>query len=96
MREPNGSMAMPPGTVPRGKKAAGESLDAVLLKIVIQPCVAFVLGRYAVHLSRPDLLAVVVCSALPTAQNVFIFVGEYDLRTALVRNAIVWNRHVPC
>ena len=76
-------------TAEAGPRSRGEVAVAVLLKIVIQPCVAFVLGRYAVHLSRPDLLAVVVCSALPTAQNVFIFAREYDLRTALVRNAIV-------
>jgi predicted permease len=72
-----------------GRRSRGEVAIAVSLKIVVQPCVAFVLGRYAVHLSRTDLLAVVACSALPTAQNAFIYAREYGLRTELVRNAIV-------
>jgi predicted permease len=72
-----------------GLRSRGEVAVAVTLKIVMQPCVAFVLGRYAVHLSRGDLLAVVICSALPTAQNVFIYAREYGLRTELVRNSIV-------
>jgi predicted permease len=72
-----------------GTRSRGEVAVAVTLKIAIQPCVAFVLGRYAMHLSRNDLLAVVICSALPTAQNAFIFAREYGLRTELVRNSIV-------
>jgi predicted permease len=72
-----------------GLRSRGEVAVAVTLKIVFQPCVAFVLGRYAVHLSRADLLAVVACSALPTAQNAFIFAREYGLRTELVRSSIV-------
>ncbi|MGH3376756.1 MAG: AEC family transporter [Actinoallomurus sp.] len=72
-----------------GHRSRGEVAVAVTLKIVMQPCVAFVLGRYAVHLSREDLLAVVICSALPTAQNVFIYAREYGLRTELVRDSIL-------
>ncbi|WP_433187603.1 AEC family transporter [Actinoallomurus sp. CA-150999] len=72
-----------------GPRSRGELAVAVALKIVVQPCVAFVLGRYAIHLSRTDLLAVVTCSALPTAQNAFIYAREYGLRTELVRNTIV-------
>ena len=76
-------------TAPTASRTRGEVAVAVALKVVVQPCVAFVLGRYAVHLSRADLLAVVICSALPTAQNVFIYAREYGLRTDLVRNSIV-------
>lgn len=74
---------------PAAPRTRGEVAISVALKVVVQPCVAFVLGRYAVHLSRADLLAVVICSALPTAQNVFIYAREYGLRTDLVRNSIV-------
>lgn len=70
-------------------RSRGEVAVAVGLKVMIQPCVAFVLGRYAIHLSRTDLVAVVICSALPTAQNAFIYAREYGLRTELVRNSIV-------
>lgn len=72
-----------------GLLSRGEVAVVVGLKVVIQPCVAFVLGRYAVHLSRTDLVAVVICSALPTAQNVFVYARGYGLRSALVRNAII-------
>jgi predicted permease len=72
-----------------GRRSRGEVAVAVTLKVVAQPCVAFVLGRYAIHLSHDDLLAVVICSALPTAQNAFIYAREYGLRTELVRDSIV-------
>jgi predicted permease len=72
-----------------GRRSRAEVAATVTLKIALQPCVAFVLGRYVVHLSRVDLLAVVICSALPTAQNAFIYAREYGLRTELVRDAIV-------
>lgn len=74
---------------PAAAGSRAEVAVAVTLKTLVQPCVAFVLGRYAVHLSRADLLAVVICSALPTAQNVFIYAREYGLRTGLVRTSIV-------
>lgn len=76
-------------TAEAGPRSRGEVVVAVTLKVVVQPCVAFVIGRYAIHLSRNDLLAVVICSALPTAQNAFIYAREYGLRTDLVRNSIV-------
>lgn len=72
-----------------GRRSRGEVAVAVALKLVMQPGVTFLLGRYAVHLSRTDLLAVVICAALPTAQNVFIYAREYGLRTELVRDVIV-------
>lgn len=40
-------------------------------------------------LAGPQLLAVVLCSALPTAQNAFIYAGQYGLDTTLARNSVV-------
>ena len=42
------------------------------LKLVAQPVIAYAAGL-ALHLSAPQLLAVVVCAGLPTAQNTFIY-----------------------
>jgi predicted permease len=59
------------------------------LKVLAQPALAYVLGRWVVQLTAPQLFAVVLCSALPTAQNVFVFAREYGRPTTLPRNAVV-------
>ena len=41
----------------------------VLVKLVVQPIVAFLIGAYALGLGRHDLLAVTVIAALPTAKT---------------------------
>ena len=69
--------------------AGAELAVTVLLKTLIQPALGYAVGRWALDLSPHDLLAVVLCSALPTAQNAFIYAREYGLRTALARDAIV-------
>lgn len=60
----------------------------VLLKAVAQPLVAFLAGE-ALGLDGRLLLAVVLCSALPTAQNVFVYAHQYALDTRLPRNAVL-------
>jgi predicted permease len=60
----------------------------VLLKAVAQPLVAFLAGE-ALGLDGHLLLAVVLCSALPTAQNVFVYAHQYALDTRLPRNAVL-------
>ncbi|MFI0738989.1 AEC family transporter [Streptomyces sp. NPDC021100] len=62
---------------------------AVLLKTVAQPATAYATGRFALHLPPHQLLATVVCSALPTAQNVYVYAREYGAATALARDAVV-------
>ncbi|MGW8888208.1 AEC family transporter [Streptomyces sp. NPDC055749] len=61
---------------------------AVALKTLVQPLVAF---GAALLLGLPEhqLLVVVLCSALPTAQNAFLYAREYGLDTALARNSVV-------
>ncbi|RZU53797.1 hypothetical protein EV385_5731 [Krasilnikovia cinnamomea] len=58
------------------------------LKLVVQPIVAWAAGL-ALHLSAPQLLAVVVCAGLPTAQNTFIYAQEYGTGEAVVSRAVV-------
>ncbi|MDH6119874.1 putative permease [Kitasatospora sp. GAS204A] len=64
---------------------------AVVAKNLIQPLVAFAVGSLLLHLTAHQLLAVVICSALPTAQNVFIYARQYGLNTALPRDSVLWS-----
>ena len=60
----------------------------VLLKLVIQPIAAYLIGAYAVGLDGRDLLAVTVIAALPTAQNVFTLALRYERGVILARDTI--------
>ncbi|HTZ44473.1 MAG TPA: AEC family transporter [Jatrophihabitans sp.] len=57
-------------------------------KLVLQPAVALLVG-VALGLTRAQLLAVVVCAGLPTAQNTFIFAQEYGIGRALASRAVL-------
>ncbi|MBZ4317791.1 AEC family transporter [Streptomyces huiliensis] len=75
-----------------GTTAAGSRAEvgvAVALKTLLQPAAAYATGRYALHLPPHQLLATVVCSALPTAQNVYVYAREYGAAGALARDAVV-------
>ncbi|MER8184868.1 AEC family transporter [Kitasatospora sp. NPDC094015] len=61
----------------------------VLLKTLVQPLAALAVGVLLLHLPRPQLLAVVLCSALPTAQNAFVYAREYGLSTTLARDSVL-------
>ena len=58
------------------------------LKLVLQPVIAYLVGRYLVGLDGVDLFAVTVIAALPTAQNVFTHAVRYDKGVILARDAI--------
>ncbi|WP_406063886.1 AEC family transporter [Micromonospora sp. NBC_00860] len=74
-------------TVPsRAEPAALAVITA--LKLVAQPVIAYAAGL-ALHLSAPQLLAVVLCAGLPTAQNTFIFSQEYGVGEAVANRAVV-------
>lgn len=62
---------------------------AVALKTLVQPLIALAVGGPLLHLPEHQLLAVVLCSALPTAQNAFIYAQQYGLDTRVARNAVV-------
>ncbi|GAB1640072.1 AEC family transporter [Krasilnikovia sp. MM14-A1259] len=59
-----------------------------VLKLVVQPAIAWAAGL-ALHLSGPQLFAVVVCAGLPTAQNTFIYAQEYGAGEAVASRAVV-------
>jgi malonate transporter len=74
---------------PAAGKLAGQVWLAVVLKLLVQPALAYALGRWVAGLDGVALLAVVVTSALPTAQNVFVYAATYDRGTVLARDVIL-------
>ncbi len=63
----------------------------VALKLILQPAVAYLLGRFVVGADGLDLLAVTVVAALPTAQNVFTHALRYRRAEILARDAIFFS-----
>jgi len=80
------SLRLGPG--PGTGEPVGQVATLVVLKLVLQPVVAYLLGAYVVALEGRDLLAVTVIAALPTAQNVFTFAMRYDRGVILARDTI--------
>lgn len=72
-----------------GGPEAGQRYTAVGLKVLVQPALAYLIGRFALGLTGPALLAAVVTSALPTAQNVFVFATRYQRGESLARDTVV-------
>ncbi|MQS15425.1 AEC family transporter [Streptomyces kaniharaensis] len=64
---------------------------AVAVKTLIQPLAAYAVAAFALHLPAHQLLTVVLFSALPTAQNVYVYAREYGQGTALAREAVLWS-----
>jgi malonate transporter len=72
------------------RPGAGESAPllatVLLLKCIVHPALALLLGL-VLGLEGHALLAVVVCAALPTAQNVFGYAVRFDQGVVLGRDA---------
>ena len=76
----------------RSKKSLfAEASISIALKTAFQPVLAYVLAQYVLKLPAHDVLAVTLCAALPTAQNVFIYASEYALDTVFARNAVIFS-----
>ena len=69
--------------------SVGELATTSALKLVVQPLVAYAVAHLALGVDGPALLAVVVTSALPTAQNIFVHATRYDRGTVLARDTIL-------
>ncbi|OZE92555.1 hypothetical protein CH298_03300 [Rhodococcoides fascians] len=59
---------------------------ATLFKMALQPLLGYLMARFVFGLDGHDLFAIVVVSALPTAQNVFVFASRYQRGVVLARD----------
>ncbi|MEV8372904.1 AEC family transporter [Kribbella sp. NPDC056861] len=62
---------------------------AVVLKTLVQPLVAYSVGRFLLGLEGAALLAPVLLAALPTAQNVYVYAVQYRAARRLARSAVL-------
>ncbi|MDO5739378.1 MAG: AEC family transporter [Ornithinimicrobium sp.] len=74
--------------LPRGKGNLVELGAMVLLKLALMPLVAGLVAGPVLGLSAREILAAVVMSALPTAQNVFILAVAYGRAESLARDSV--------
>ncbi|MHA7179944.1 AEC family transporter [Arthrobacter sp. MDB2-24] len=64
-------------------------LTATALKSALMPVAAYLTAHHLFGLDGHKLLAAVVVSALPTAQNVFMFASRYDRGIPLARDTVL-------
>ncbi|MEJ1194442.1 AEC family transporter [Pseudarthrobacter sp. CCNWLW207] len=72
--------------------SAGRRVDtllASLFKLVIQPAIAYVFAHFALGMEGHALFAVVVTSALPTAQNVFVAASRYKTGLTVAKDTVL-------
>ena len=73
------------------KSVITETIASIALKTAFQPVLAYALAHYVLNLPAHEVLAVTLCAALPTAQNVFIYASEYALDTTFARNSVIFS-----
>ncbi|GIH93186.1 AEC family transporter [Planobispora siamensis] len=76
----------------RRVEESGQSRDVVLvvvLKCLVQPGVAWLVGRFALGLEGGALFAATLLAALPTAQNVYVYAVHYGTAKRLARHAVL-------
>ena len=66
---------------------ARELVLVSIVKVLLQPALALGIG-WGLGLPVPQLLAVTVLAALPTAQNVYLISGRYQVHHRLARDAV--------
>lgn len=57
-------------------------------KLIAQPLLAWLIGGVVLGIDGRDLLAIVVTSALPTAQNVYVYALQYRQSETLTRDIV--------
>lgn len=76
---------------PRGRSDDADNalvLTAVLLKSVVQPAIALGVGLWF-GLAGAALMAAVLCSSLPTAQNIYVYASRYVGATPMARRIVL-------
>lgn len=72
--------------------SAGRCVDTLLasgFKLAVQPALAYVFARFALGMDGHALFAVVVTSALPTAQNVFVAASRYQTGLTVAKDTVL-------
>lgn len=72
-----------------GEGALGEVLSASSLKLAVQPAVAWFVAHWLLGVDGTALFAIVVTSALPTAQNIFVHATRYGRGQTMARDTIL-------
>ncbi|MDK1361265.1 AEC family transporter [Arthrobacter sp. zg-Y1219] len=65
-----------------------EVLVAAAVKLLVAPLLGYAVGRWVFGLDGVDLFGVVVMSALPTAQNVYLFSHQFGMKSVIARDVI--------
>lgn len=65
-----------------------EVLAATAVKLFAAPLLGWAVGRWIFGLDGQDLFGVVVMSALPTAQNVYLFSHQFGMKSVIARDVI--------
>jgi malonate transporter and related proteins len=68
-----------------------DTLVATGVKLLLMPALGYAAGRWVFGLEGVDLLGVVVMSALPTAQNVFLFSGQFRMDAVVARDVVFFT-----
>jgi predicted permease len=80
------------GHRPLGRKdLVVDTLVATGVKLLLMPALGYAAGRWVFGLEGVDLLGVVVMAALPTAQNVFLFSGQFRMESAVARDVVFFT-----
>jgi malonate transporter len=72
--------------------ATGRRIDALLasgFKLIVHPAIAYTVARFALGMDGQALFAVVVTSALPTAQNVFVAASRYQTGLTVAKDTVL-------
>ena len=69
--------------------SVAELVTTSTLKLLVQPAVAWFVASVLLGVDGHALLAIVVTSALPTAQNIFVHATRYDRASVLARDTIL-------
>ncbi|MBB5157968.1 AEC family transporter [Saccharopolyspora phatthalungensis] len=75
--------------LPAGGTERWPVLLSVGLKSVVHPAIAWAIGAGLFGLTGASLFAVVVISALPAAQNLFVYASRYNVGMRLARESIL-------
>lgn len=76
------------GPRPIADGSSSELAVVCVLKLLVQPLLAYAAARWLFGLDGRALLAATVVAALPTAQNIFVYATRYGRSTVLARDSI--------